>query len=220
MVRTGDVREAVQKAFTSDPLVDASDITVMTVKGEVALNGTVPSYPHYLRAAEAARRVEAVTSVHNHLRVVLPSADYRDDAVLTTAANNALAADAAVPMGVEAAARNGNLTLTGAVQTNSQRVAAEKAVAGLTGVCGVKDHLDLVFDADQADVRRLVNKALARSATAAGDSDVVVITSGNTVTLVGRVRTPAEHNAVVSAAWRGRGVMGVIDELEVTGASD
>jgi hypothetical protein len=34
----------------------------------------------------------------------------------TTAANNALAASTAVPEGVEATARNGNLTLTGAVK--------------------------------------------------------------------------------------------------------
>ena len=32
--------------------------------GDVALNGTVPSYPQYLEAATAARRVVGVTSVH------------------------------------------------------------------------------------------------------------------------------------------------------------
>jgi osmotically-inducible protein OsmY len=51
---------------------------------EVALNGTVPSYPQYLEAA-AARRVTGVTSVHNHLEVVLPTGDFGDDTMLTTA---------------------------------------------------------------------------------------------------------------------------------------
>lgn len=220
MGRNRDVRGAVQKELTGDPLVDASDITVINVNGDVALNGTVRTYTQYLKAAEAAWRVAAITSVHNHLKVVLAPGDYRDDASLTTAANNALAADETVPESVEAAARNGNLTLTGAVQYNSQRVAAENAVSGVTGVCSVKDHIDLVFDADQADVKRLVEKALARSAQLAGDTDIVVITNGNTVTLVGHVHTGHEHDAVVSAAWRGRGVMGVIDELEVSGSSD
>ena len=72
--------------------------------------------------------------MHNHLEVVLPPGDYRDDAMLTTAASNALAASTAVPEGVEATARHGNLTLTGAVKYPSQRAAAESAVAGLTGV--------------------------------------------------------------------------------------
>ena len=84
-----------------------------TSAGKVALNGAVPSYPQYLRAAEAARRVVGVTGVRNQLQVVLPPEDYRDDAMLTTAANNALAASAAVPEGVEAMAKDGNLTLTG-----------------------------------------------------------------------------------------------------------
>jgi hypothetical protein len=38
-----------------------------------ALNGTVPSYPRYLEAAAAARRVAGVWNLQNHLEVVLPS---------------------------------------------------------------------------------------------------------------------------------------------------
>src|SRR5260370_33784048 len=55
-------------------------ITVKDLNGEVALNGTVPSYPQYLEAAAAAQRVEGVKRVHNHLMVKLPVGDYRDDA--------------------------------------------------------------------------------------------------------------------------------------------
>jgi osmotically-inducible protein OsmY len=53
--------------------------------------------------------------------------------------------------------------------------------------------------------------------TGATGSDVAVNTSGNMVTLIGHVRTKAEHDAVVSVAWMGQGVMMVIDELEITG---
>jgi hypothetical protein len=45
----------------------------------------------YLEAAGGAQRIAGVTDVHNHLEVVLPDGGYRDDAMLTTAANNALA---------------------------------------------------------------------------------------------------------------------------------
>jgi len=55
-----------------------------------------------------------VITVRNHLEVLLPPENYRDDAMLTTAANNTLAANVAVPDGVEATTRNGNtVTLTG-----------------------------------------------------------------------------------------------------------
>jgi osmotically-inducible protein OsmY len=183
----------------------------------VALNGTVPSYPQYLEAAAAAQRVAGVRSVHSHVQVVLPGEDYRDDAILTTAANNALALNVTVPDGVEATARDGNLTLTGAVGYGRQREAAELAVAGLVGVRKVKDDIGISYDADPVDVTWFVQDALDRNALVDDDSDVSVGTYGNTVTLRGHVRTWAEHDAVVSAAWMAGGVMQVRDDLDITG---
>jgi len=212
-----DIRATVQAELAFDPLVDAADITVRNMNGEVGLNGTVPSYPQYLQAAAAARRVSGVKNVHNHLAVVLPDEDYRDDAWLTTAANNALTLNVTVPDGVEATARDGNLTLTGLVEFGRQREAAELAVAGLTGVRNVKDEIDIATDADPADVTGLVQDALDRNIIVEDDSDVHVDASGNTVTLGGHVRTWAEHDAVVGATWMAPGVAQVRDYLDVTG---
>jgi osmotically-inducible protein OsmY len=217
MGTTKDIREAVQAELTFDPLVDATDITVRNMNGDVALNGTVPSYPQYLKAAAAAQRVSGVKNVHNHLAVVLPDDDYRDDAWLTTAANNALMLNVTVPDGVEATARDGKLTLTGLVEFGRQREAAELAVAGLTGVRNVKDDIEISYDADPVDVNGLVQDALDRNAMVEDDSDVHVDTSGNTVTLGGHVRTWAEHDAVVGATWMAPGVVQVRDDLDVTG---
>lgn len=60
-----DIREAVQKELNFDPLVDATNISVKNMNSDVALGGTVPSYPQYLGADAAAKRVKGVTSVHN-----------------------------------------------------------------------------------------------------------------------------------------------------------
>jgi osmotically-inducible protein OsmY len=87
----------------------------VNVGGNVSLTGTVPSYPQYLEAAAAARRVAGAVTVDNHLEVVLAESDFRDDAMLTTAANNALAHNVTVPDGVEATADDSNITLTGTV---------------------------------------------------------------------------------------------------------
>jgi osmotically-inducible protein OsmY len=217
MGKAKDIRAAVEDELGHDRLLDAAGITVRNLDGSVALTGTVPSYPQYLEAAEAVRRVAGVTNVRNHLEVVLPPEDHRDDAMLTAAANNALAASAAVPEGVEATADHGNLTLTGAVKFPSQRAAAESAVSGLTGVRNVKDEIGFVFDVDAEDVARLVKEALDRQAVPLDDSHVVARASGNTVTLIGHVRTPAQRDAAVAAAWRGHAVMAVINELEITG---
>ena len=217
MGKTKDIREAVEAELDFDPLVDVADIAVKNASGQVALNGTVASYPQYLEAAAAAQRVAGVTDVHNHLEVVLPDSDYRDDAMLTTAANNALTLNVTVPAGVEATARDGNLTLTGAVKYGAQRTAAESAVAGLTGVRNVTDDIDIAGDADPFDVSLLVQDALDRYALIPDDSDVAVDTHGNTVTLTGHVRTWAEHDAVIGAVWMARGVAYVQDDIQITG---
>jgi len=217
MVKSSDIREAVEDELTDDGLVDAASITVRNLNGEVALAGTVPSYPQYLEAAAAARRVDGVTHVHNHLEVALPPENYRNDAMLTTAANNALAAAGNAPDAVEATAKNGCITLTGTLKYRSQCGAAESAVSGLTGVRNINDEIELIFDVEPADVSRLVLKALRSHPVPADNSSVVVNASGNTVTLIGSVRTQAQRDAVVDAAWRGHGVMAVINEIAITG---
>ncbi|HTV00928.1 MAG TPA: BON domain-containing protein [Luteitalea sp.] len=217
MSKTKDIRQAVEDELIFDPLVDATDITVKNIDGDVALNGTVPSYPQYLEAADAARRVFGVNKVHNHLEVVLAPGNYRDDAALEAAANNALFLDVTVPVGVTAKAHDGNITLTGAVRYGSQRLAAADAVTGLIGVRNVHNKIKVESQADPVDVAVSVQDALDRYSLIPDDSDVLIDTDKNTVTLMGHVRTWAEHDAVVSAAWMADGVYDIRDDLYVSG---
>ncbi|QIY93291.1 BON domain-containing protein [Streptomyces sp. S1D4-11] len=217
MSKTKDIRQSVEAELVFDPLVDATDITVHNLAGEVRLTGTVPSYLQYLEAPAAAQRVSGVTKVHNNLEVVLPPAHERDDATLAETANSVLLMNIAVPVGVEATASNGNLKLTGVVRYGSERQAAEQAVAGLTGVRGIKNKIEISDDADPVDVTLLVSDALDRNALILDDSEVVVTTDGNTVVLTGHVRTWAEHDAVIAAAWMAPGVYDVRDGLYITG---
>ena len=218
MSSTKDIREAVEAELKFDPLVDDADIHVVNASGDVALNGTVSSYPQYLEAAAAAQRVGGVKNVHNHLEVVLPDQDFRDDAMLTTAANNALTLNVTVPDGVEATAEDGNVTLTGTVSYGQERAAAERAVSGLIGLRNVRNDIEVGYDAESpVDVDLHVQEALDRSALVPDDSDVQVVTKGGTISLTGHVRTWAEHDAVVDAAWMARGVIDVHDELQITG---
>jgi osmotically-inducible protein OsmY len=217
MSTTKDIRAAVEAELKFDPLVDDADIHVMNVNTDVALNGTVPNYPQYLEAAAAAQRVTGVKNVYNHLEVALSEADFRDDVMLITAANNALAQNVTVPNGVEATASDGNVTLTGTVSFGTERAAAERAVAGLPGLRNIRDDIEISYDTDPVDVDLHVQEALGRSALVPGDSDVEVATKGSSITLTGHVRTWAEHDAVVGAAWMARGVVDVRDDLVITG---
>jgi len=215
--KTKDVRAAVEKELGFDPRVDSGHITVSNISGDVTLTGTVPSYPQYLEAPAAARRVAGVTGMHNHLEVVLPDGDYRDDVQLATAANNALAQNVTVPGNVEATAEDGNITLTGAVAYFTERAAAEAAVTGLIGVRNVDNDIDIAYAADPVDVDLHIREALDRSALVPDDSDVSADTKGGIITLTGHIHTWAEHDAVIDAAQRAIGVIDVRDNLQVTG---
>ena len=157
-------------------------------------------------------------NAHNHLEVVLPDADVRDDAMLTTAANNALTQNVIVPDGLEATAEDGNVTLTGTVGYGPERAAAERAVSGLIGLRNVRNDIEISYDVeDPVGVDLQVQEALGRSALVPDDSDVEVDTKDGIITLTGHVRTWAEHDAVLGAAWMARGVIDVRDELQITG---
>ena len=217
MGKAKDVRVAVENELRFDPRVNSSDITVMNIGGNVNLTGTVPSFPQYLQASAAARRVAGVKTVDNNLEVVLPDSSYRDDPKLTTAANNALTANVTVPDSVEAIAEDGNVTLTGVVAYGTERTAAAEAVAGLTGVRNVFNDIEISYGIDPVDVHLHVQEALDRSALVPDGSDVTADTKDNVITLTGHVRTWAEHDAVLGAAWMAYGVIDVRDELQITG---
>ena len=139
-----DIRAAVQEELVTDPRIDADDIEVEIFNGEVSLNGTVPSQTQCSEAVAAARRVAGVTVVHNLLAIALPSSDYGDDTALAQLVNEALAADRAVPDGVRATAREGDIFLTGVVSHGVQRAAAEDAAAGVAGVRSVTNQIEVL----------------------------------------------------------------------------
>jgi len=217
MGTTKDVRAAVEAELGFDPRVDSTDITVTNIGGDVNLTGTVPSYPQYLEAAAAARRVVGVKTVDNNLEVVLPESDWRDDVKLTTAANNALTDNITVPDSVEAIAEDGNITLNGTVSYATERAAAEAVVTGLAGVRNVSNAIDISYALDPVDVDLHVQQALERSALVPDGSDVTADTKDGIITLTGHVHNWAEHDAVLVAASMARGVIDVRDNLQVTG---
>jgi osmotically-inducible protein OsmY len=213
-----NVGEAVQAELDFDPMIDPSAITVTNRNGFIKLEGFVPNYPQYLEAADAARRVGGVTGVQNSLEVGLPTKHYRSDQDLTNACNAALAMDLLVPDTIQAMAEAGKVTLTGTVNYAAQRDAAEDDVASLIGVRSIVDYITISNgDVQIGDVVMAVQDALDRNALIVDDSDVLVTSGEHTVTLTGNVRTWAEHDAVLDAAWMAPGVYDVRDDVYVTG---
>ena len=96
MGKSSDIRAAVIDDLTFDPDVDASDIRVAEMNGDVVLTGSVPSYPQYVQAAAVAARPAGLGCVRNHLQVALPPGDHRDDLTLAAMGSDALTLGGAV----------------------------------------------------------------------------------------------------------------------------
>ena len=104
-------------------------------------------------------------------------------------------------------------------KTKDVRAAVDKELGfdPMVGVRNVIDDIEISYAIDPVDVDLHVQEALERSALVPDGSDVAAQTKDGIITLTGHVRTWAEHDAVVGAAWMAYGVVDVRDELEVTG---
>ena len=89
-------------------------------------------------------------------------------------------------------------------------------MAGPAGVRNVSNDIEISYVIDPVDVDLHVQQALDRSALVPDDSDVTADTKDGIITLTGHVRTWAERDAVLSAAWMAYGVIDVRDELQFT----
>lgn len=67
------IREEICDCMTDDAMLDASDVEVAVVQGEVTLTGSVASRDQKRRAEDVAERVSGVRDVTNQLRVTASS---------------------------------------------------------------------------------------------------------------------------------------------------
>lgn len=209
------LRDDVQAEIHWTPEITAADIGVSAKDGVVTLTGHLASHAKKLAAENAARRVHGVKALAVEMTVRLPFDHQRTDADIGLAAERALAWNALVPDDrVQATIEGGWLSLTGEVEWDYQRRAAEHAVRDLMGVTGVTNLIEVTPRLSPADVERKIQAALARQADREARRLSVTV-EGARVTLRGQVHSWAERDAAQGAAWSTPGVSTVIDELVV-----
>jgi osmotically-inducible protein OsmY len=194
--------------------VDDSEIAASADNGTVTLRGTVGSLGAKRAAGKAAQRVSGVRNVRNELEVRVLTENRRDDAELRGSVLKSLSWNVFVPSAVDAMVKDGVVTLTGDVDFRHQRDEAERTVRNMRGVSRIQDEIKVKNPGMAADVSERLEKALERSAQIDA-RDVQVEALDRTVTLNGRVKSWAEHDAALDAAWAAPGVKDVRDELEI-----
>ena len=210
-----DLTADVSDELFWDPKVDSTAIAVSADDGTITLRGTVGSLRERREAKKAAERVFGVISVDSQLQVRLMNDAKRDDADLRGDVLQALMLDSLVPKTVDAKVDDGFVTLTGTADWQYQRDEAEFVASNIVGALDVFDEIELTYPTPNAgDVKESIKKAFKRNA-ALDTGDLSVSTDNGTVTIEGTVRSWAEHDEAIEAAWAAPGVRSVRDDVTV-----
>jgi osmotically-inducible protein OsmY len=188
-------------------------IGVTAREGVVTLSGHVPSYWEKRSAEAAASRVKGVKAVVEEIKVQLANVTLWTDDQLAERALQNLASDGSVPKDqIKLAIEKGWVTLTGEVDWNYQKIAAEYDIHRLLGVVGVTNEIRIKPRVQAYEVREKIEKALERIAPFDA-ADISIKTDGGKVILGGNVRNWYERDLVETAAWSVPGVTQVQDKI-------
>jgi osmotically-inducible protein OsmY len=192
-------------------------VTVDVARGAATLGGTVASYAEKLAAGNAAARVARLQRIDNVIAVVPPPANALPDDALLPVVTNVLRWDSRVPPGrIQVDVAEGQVILTGTVEKDAERTAAEAAVSTLVGVRGVCNRITVPARPAGPQAKAAVRRSLARWLGRDGRRVRVVVRDA-TIELHGRVASPAERRAAERAVRQVLGDVRLDCQLEIGG---
>lgn len=210
------LRQDIIEELEYEPSIDARNIAVAVSDRVVTLSGHVGSYAERMAVDRAVRRVSGVRAIADEIEVRCPYDPIATDDEIARRAATILDWDTQVPGDrIQITVHEGWLTLTGEVDWQYQRKAAEYGIRGLPGVTGVTNQISVKPSIAVPDVKHRIEQALKRNAEIEAGAIRVSVHNG-TVVLEGRVHNWYEHDAVETAAWAAPGVKAVEDHLVVS----
>jgi osmotically-inducible protein OsmY len=216
MKTDAQLKADVTRELDWDPAINTAHIGVVVKDSVVTLTGHLDTYAEKFAAERAAQRVNGVRAVAVEMDVKLAPSHQRNDTDIAQAVESALKWHALVPAErIQVKVEKGWVSLTGEVDWEYQRAAAQKAVRPLTGVLGLFNDIKLKARVAPSNVSKLIQDALTRHAEREA-KHIQVSVSGSTVTLSGDVDTWAERAAAEGAAWSAPGIGQVVNRLQVT----
>jgi osmotically-inducible protein OsmY len=215
-----ELREDVMEEIKWDPSLKsvASEIGVTAKDGVVTLSGLVDTYSKKLAAEKAAQRVSGVKVVAVDIEVKAFKLT-KTDTEIAEAIRNALRWNSKVNEDkVEVKVDDGWVYLSGKVDWDYQKRAAQTNVEDLVGVKGITNSITVESKAiSPIELKNKISSAYHRIATV-DSSSIQVDVSGTTVTLRGTVRSWAEKKEAEDVAWSSPGVMTVNNKIEINTA--
>ena len=210
-----EIQKKVQEQLRWEPILNAAEIGVSVKDGVVTLTGQVDSYVKKMAVEKSAKRVSGVKAVAEDIQVGLSSANQRTDTEIACAVVNAFKWDVSVPDDkLQIEVEKGFVTLSGEVDWDYQRRAAQHAIEKLAGVKFVLNNITLKIRPVLTNIKEKIKAVLVRDATI--DAEKISITiSGDEAILSGKVRSLAEKDDAELAAWSAPGVCKVQNRIVV-----
>lgn len=209
------LRQLVIDELEFEPSIDATHIGVAASAGVITLTGYVRSYAEKVAAMKAARRVRGVRAIAQELEVRYPGEMKTADEEIAKRILSVLKWDAMIPDDrVRVTVQKGWVNLSGALDWQYQKKAAEDAVRRLSGVIGVTNALTVKPTLQADDIKKKIEAALTRNAQIEAEG-IRIDVLNNRVSLEGVVDSWEDHDIVENAAWSVPGVLAVDDRLVI-----
>ncbi len=207
-----EIRDAVQRSFLYDPRVFSFEPLVQVSGGTVTLNGVVGNLAAKNAAENDARNTVGVRRVENNLKVrpIVPS-----NKDLHNEVSSAEARDPYIDRyHLRIDADNGNVYLSGHVNTSFEKMRAGAVASNVKGVVNVVNNIDFDYRwswKSDREIKDEVRRQLFWSPYVDSD-DITVTVNNGVVTLTGVVHSWAERDAAERNAYEG-GAKDVNDDL-------
>ncbi|OBQ57819.1 BON domain-containing protein [Mesorhizobium erdmanii] len=199
-----------------EPSIDAADIGVAVDNGVVTLTGHVPTYAQKVKVEDVVRNVKGVKAIAQEMEVRPFGSNKTADDEIAKRAVNTIAWNTSIPNGsVQIRVQDGWVKLTGKVEWQYQKTAAEDAVRHLAGVITVTNQIEIKPRPSTYDIKQRIESALKRNAEIEAQAIKVNVLDNGAVRLEGRVSAWSERSAAERAAWSAAGVKTVEDRITI-----
>lgn len=211
--------EATRAAVEADlewlPTESPANLGVSVNHGVVELSGEVDTLTARYRAVRAAEHVVGVTTVVDHIVVAGEPEAVAGDIELAKRVRSILDWFQTIPGDrIRAEIVDGTVTLTGSVDWNDHRTAAERAIRSLVGVKSVSSRITLSPRPVPSDFADQLREAIRRR-WVLGEARITVHCDGNEVYLEGTVPTLPARRLASDIVWRHPSVCEVFNNLRV-----
>lgn len=207
----------IDSKLAFEPGLTSKNIMVNVDNGIVTLSGSVSNYYEKSLAERVAKNIQGVRGVVEELQVNLGESFKRSDEEIAKATIRAIEWDSAIPSdSVKVLVEHGIVTLTGDAEFQYQRERAYQDVKYIYGVKSIINNIAIkpTISINPDQVSSKILSEFQRNATFDA-RNIRVETDGSKIILKGNVRSWAEYDEALHAAWSIPGVTQV-DMKEVT----